>query len=128
MVLSFALLIDAGYKAVIGGDWITPLAGLSGMIFLDSYYFLLPVLLLIKYLLAMILIKGGNPQALYSPPADMSITRRERKRKGVKSMDRNKKEPCVGTALKPINPFDRNEFHENKDQDGVVILKQSHRK
>lgn len=28
----FALLIDAGYKAVIGGDWITPLAGLSGMI------------------------------------------------------------------------------------------------
>lgn len=28
----FALLIDAGYKAVIGGDWITPLAGLIGMI------------------------------------------------------------------------------------------------
>lgn len=28
----FALLIDAGYKAVIGGDWITPLAGISGMI------------------------------------------------------------------------------------------------
>lgn len=28
----FALLIDAGYKAIIGGDWITPLAGLSGMI------------------------------------------------------------------------------------------------
>ena len=32
------------------------------------------------------------------------------------------KEPCVGTALKSINPFDRNEFHENKDQDGVVIF------
>ena len=32
------------------------------------------------------------------------------------------KEPCVGTTLKPINPFDRNEFHENKDQDGVVIF------
>ena len=37
----------------------------------------------------MILIKGGNPQALYSPPADMSITRRERKRKGVKNMAQN---------------------------------------
>jgi len=29
----------------------------------------------------------------------MSITRRERKRKGVKSMDRNKKEPCGDMAL-----------------------------
>ncbi|AXB80901.1 hypothetical protein ACG98G_06885 [Megasphaera hexanoica] len=28
----FALLIDAGYKTIIGGDWITPLAGLIGMI------------------------------------------------------------------------------------------------
>lgn len=50
----------------------------------------------------MILIKGGNPQALYSPPADMSITRRERKRKGVKSMDRNKKEPCGDMAQDEI--------------------------
>lgn len=30
----------------------------------------------------------------------MSITRRERKRKGVKSMDRNKKEPCGDMAQK----------------------------
>ena len=43
------------------------------------------------------------------------------KERGV-SMDRNKKEPCGNMALKPINPFDRNEFHENKDQDGVVIF------
>lgn len=35
----FALLIDAGYKAVIGGDWITPLAGLSGMIFFGFILF-----------------------------------------------------------------------------------------
>lgn len=35
----FALLIDAGYKAIIGGDWITPLAGLSGMIILGFILF-----------------------------------------------------------------------------------------
>lgn len=28
----FALIIDAGYRAVTGGDWITPLACLSGMV------------------------------------------------------------------------------------------------
>lgn len=35
----FALLIDAGYKAVIGGDWITPLAGLSVTIFFGFILF-----------------------------------------------------------------------------------------
>lgn len=35
----FVLLIDAGYKAIIGGDWITPLAGLSGMIILGFILF-----------------------------------------------------------------------------------------
>ena len=35
----FALLIDAGYEAVIGGDWITPLAGLRGMIFFGFILF-----------------------------------------------------------------------------------------
>ena len=35
----FALLIDAGYKAVIGGDWITPLSGLSVTIFFGFILF-----------------------------------------------------------------------------------------
>lgn len=42
--------------------------------------------------------------------------------KDAEMAQRKEKEPCGDTAIKPINPFDRNKFHESRDQDRVVIF------
>lgn len=55
-----ALLVDAVYKAVIGGDWITPLGCLIGVVGFGTLLFLSLVLLRIKHLSTMRLINLGN--------------------------------------------------------------------